>query len=115
MKHSHKLTELALFGSLELFSKTASTVAGIIALCADARQAGYHVDERWTWKTGSMNRHGVVRVESETGEVLHTGTWDIGSLRRPPASFRITSRHGQCFLTALVFVRDRVLTQLGAA
>ncbi len=115
MKYNQKLTALPLFGSPELFRNAVSTVAGISALCADARQAGYHVDERWTWKTGSMNRHGVVRVESETGEVLHTGTWDIGSLRRPPASFRITSRHGQCFLDALVFVRDRVLKQLGSA
>ncbi|MFS2135769.1 hypothetical protein [Duganella sp. Dugasp56] len=113
MQHSQKLTELPLFASDEVFRKAASTVSGIIALCADARKAGFHVDERWTWKTGSMNRHGVVRVESATGEVMHTGTWDTGSLRLPPAGFRITSRHGQCLFDALVFVRDRVLVQVG--
>lgn len=109
MKQNQKdLASLPLFADDYVFGKACKSVAGISAMLDNAKAAGYHIVERWRWKTGSMNRHGIVRVEDAKGDVLWLESWDVGSTRMPSDNFRITSRHGQCLIAALTFVRGKV-------
>ncbi len=113
MKQNQKdLASLPLFADDYVFGKACKSVAGISAMFNDAKAAGYHIVERWRWRTGSMNRHGIVRVEDAHGEVVWLESWDVGSTRMPSDNFRITSRHGRCLIAALTFVRTKVLGEL---
>lgn len=103
---------LELFQDDKVFANAIKTNAGVRLLIENAKEVGYHVLERWKWKTGSRNRWGVIRVEDSQSKELWAFEWDIGSTRMPSHSFRLSSPHGQGLIAALTHIRTVVRAEM---